>query len=122
MEESQARVDTHRKAKSGPFLTGRGGCICDLTLFPGQFSPTMSFPITPRNIESFPNCKDHTQWFSSSAAEVSAPKDRRHAEGLVQLHSELEVGYCRLVTISTDNITETNEYRSGVGAQLAFPF
>ena len=50
------------------------------------------------------------------------PKDRRHAEGLVQLHSELEVGYCRLVTISTDNITETNEYRSGVGAHSAFPF
>jgi peroxiredoxin len=44
------------------------------------------------------------------------PKDRRQAEGLVQLHREIEVGYCRLVTISTDNITETNEYRSGVGA------
>jgi hypothetical protein len=44
------------------------------------------------------------------------PKDRRQAEGLVQLHRELEVGYCRLVTISTDNITETNEYRSGIGA------
>jgi len=43
------------------------------------------------------------------------PKDRRQAEGLVQLHRELEVGYCRLVTISTDNITETNEYRSGIG-------
>src|SRR2546429_6100143 len=49
------------------------------------------------------------------------PRDRRQAEGLVQLHRELEVAYCRLVTISTDNITETNEYRSGVGAPLAFP-
>src|SRR5258708_11920061 len=39
------------------------------------------------------------------------PKDRRQAEGLVALHRELEVAYCRLVTISTDNITETNEYR-----------
>src|SRR5262245_19828774 len=36
------------------------------------------------------------------------PKDRRQHEALVQLHRELEVGYCRLVTISTDNITETN--------------
>src|ERR1700752_527372 len=44
------------------------------------------------------------------------PKDRRQAEGLVQLHRELEVAYCRMVTISTDNITETNEYRAGVGA------
>ena len=42
------------------------------------------------------------------------PKDRRQAEGLVELHRELEVAYCRLVTISTDNVTQTNEYRSGV--------
>jgi peroxiredoxin len=46
------------------------------------------------------------------------PKDRRQAEGLLELYSEMEVGYCRLVTISTDNITETNEYRSGVGALI----
>ena len=48
------------------------------------------------------------------------PKDRRQAEGLVQLHRELEVAYCRLVTISTDNILETNEYRTGVGAHWPF--
>jgi peroxiredoxin len=48
------------------------------------------------------------------------PKDRRQAEGLVELHRELEVAYCRLVTVSTDNITETNEYRSGVGAHWPF--
>ena len=48
------------------------------------------------------------------------PRDRRQAEGLVQLHRELEVAYCRLVTVSTDNITETNEYRSGVGAHWPF--
>ena len=48
------------------------------------------------------------------------PKDRRQAEGLVELHRELEVAYCRLVTISTDNITLTNEYRSGVGAHWPF--
>jgi peroxiredoxin len=48
------------------------------------------------------------------------PKDRRQAEGLVELYRELEVGYCRLVTISTDNITQTNEYRSGVGAHWPF--
>ena len=48
------------------------------------------------------------------------PKDRRQAEGLIQLHREMEVGYCRLVTISTENLTETNEYRSGVGAHWPF--
>jgi hypothetical protein len=43
------------------------------------------------------------------------PKDRRQAEGLVQLHREMEVGYSLLVTISTDNMLLTNEYRDGVG-------
>ena len=36
------------------------------------------------------------------------PKDRRQAEGLLQLHREMEVGYCRMVTITTDNITQTS--------------
>src|SRR5579864_5853756 len=40
------------------------------------------------------------------------PKDRRQAEGLVHLHHEMEVGYSRLVTISTDNMLLTNEYRT----------
>jgi len=48
------------------------------------------------------------------------PKDRRQAEGLVELHREMEVGYCRLVTITTDNIVRTNEYRTGVGAHWPF--
>ena len=38
------------------------------------------------------------------------PKDRRQAQRLLELHAEMEVGYCRLITISTDNITETNEF------------
>ena len=48
------------------------------------------------------------------------PKDRRQAEGLAQLHREMEVGYCRLATISTDNVVQTNEFRSGVDAHWPF--
>ena len=48
------------------------------------------------------------------------PKDRRQHEGLLQLHREMEVGYCRLVTISTDNLIETNEFRAAVGAHWTF--
>jgi len=48
------------------------------------------------------------------------PKDRRQHEGLVQLHREMEVGYCKLVTISTDNLLETNEFRAGVDAHWPF--
>ncbi|MGY3410778.1 peroxiredoxin [Bradyrhizobium sp. GM5.1] len=39
---------------------------------------------------------------------------------MLQLHREMEVGYCRMVTITTDNITQTSEYRSGVGAHWPF--
>jgi peroxiredoxin len=48
------------------------------------------------------------------------PKERRQHEGLVQLHHEMQVGYCRLVTLSTDNLLETNEFRAGVGARWTF--
>ena len=48
------------------------------------------------------------------------PKERRQHEGLIHLHREMEVGYCRMVTISTDNITETHEFRTGVGAHWPF--
>jgi peroxiredoxin len=48
------------------------------------------------------------------------PKDRRQHEGLLQLYREIEVGYCRMVTISTDNLLETNEFRTGIGAHWTF--
>jgi peroxiredoxin len=48
------------------------------------------------------------------------PKERRQHEGLLQLHREMQVGYCRLVTISTDNLSETNEFRTAVGAGWTF--
>ena len=38
----------------------------------------------------------------------------------MQLYREMEVGYCRMVTISTDNLLQTMEYRSGVGAHWPF--
>jgi peroxiredoxin len=48
------------------------------------------------------------------------PKDRRQTENLAVLHRELEVGYCRMVTISTDNLISTNEFRAGVDAHWPF--
>ena len=47
-------------------------------------------------------------------------KRQAPTRGLLQLHREAQVGYCRLVTISTDNLLETNEFRAGVGAQWPF--
>ena len=46
--------------------------------------------------------------------------NRRQAERLLELHREMGVAYTRLVTISTDNLTETSENRSGIGADWPF--
>jgi len=48
------------------------------------------------------------------------PRDRRQHEGLVQLDREMQVGYCRMVTISTDNLLESNEFRLASGARWTF--
>jgi|GEM_PF-1482572 len=48
------------------------------------------------------------------------PKDRRQLRNLVDLYPELKVGYTRIVTISTDNIIQTNEFRDALGAQWPF--
>jgi peroxiredoxin len=48
------------------------------------------------------------------------PKDRRQLMRLVELYPELKVGYTRIVTISTDNLLQTNEFRDALGAQWPF--
>jgi peroxiredoxin len=39
------------------------------------------------------------------------PKDRRQMRNLAELYPEINVAYTKLVTISTDNLLETNEMR-----------
>jgi hypothetical protein len=74
--------------------------------------------VAPRSLRSVPGAvfpdyelTDHT-WKRRKLSELQGqdpmilvlgrggycPKDRRQHEGLVQLHRELEVGYCRLVS------------------------
>src|SRR5712692_6140534 len=48
------------------------------------------------------------------------PKDRRQLRHLVDFYPELKVGYARIVTVSTDNLMETNEFRDALGAQWPF--
>ncbi len=48
------------------------------------------------------------------------PKDRRQLRNLAELYPEIKVAYTEVVTISTDNLLETNEMRDALGA--AWPF
>jgi peroxiredoxin len=48
------------------------------------------------------------------------PKDRRQHRNLVDLYPEIRVAYTKIVTISTDNMLETNEMRDALGATWPF--
>jgi peroxiredoxin len=48
------------------------------------------------------------------------PKDHQQHLELAEFSSKINVAYTKIVTISTDNILETNEFRSAVGAQWPF--
>lgn len=48
------------------------------------------------------------------------PKDRRQLRNLVELYPEIKVAYTKVVTISTDNLLETNEMRDALGASWPF--
>jgi len=48
------------------------------------------------------------------------PKDRRQLRNLVELYPEIRVAYTKIVTISTDNLLETNELRDALGASWPF--
>ena len=48
------------------------------------------------------------------------PKDRQQLHDLVDFCAKIDVGYARLVTITTDSLLEINELRAGVGAHWTF--
>jgi peroxiredoxin len=48
------------------------------------------------------------------------PKDHQQHLELAAFHSRIAVSYTKIVTISTDNLLEINEFRQSVGAQWTF--
>src|SRR6266436_4321259 len=48
------------------------------------------------------------------------PKDHQQHLQLAAFYPQIAVAYTRIVTISTDNILQTNEFRDSVGAQWTF--
>ena len=48
------------------------------------------------------------------------PKDREQHRRLVEFWPEIRVAYTRIVTISTDDLEETNAFRDGAGAEWPF--
>src|ERR1700739_4540179 len=100
--------------------TGRERSVMRSDIVPGAFFPDYELTdhtAKPRNLSDLQG--QHPMVIVLSRGGY-CPKDRRQAELLVQLHRELDVGYCRLVTISTDSINVTNRARTGGGAHWPF--
>lgn len=51
---------------------------------------------------------------------IYCPKDRQQLHQLVAFASQCRVGFTRLVSISTDNLVQSNDLRLGVGATWPF--
>jgi len=94
--------------------------VCDPTSCPAQPFPTTSFLTTAASTRTLSELQQGDPLVLVLSRGGFCPKDRRQHEGLLQLHREMQVGYCRLLTISTDNLLETNEFRTGVGAHWTF--
>jgi len=89
-------------------------------MVPGSIFPNYELPDHTTKRQKLADLQEQNPMVLVLSRGGYCPKERRQDEGLVKLHRELEVAYCRLVTISTDNIFQTNEYRSGVGAHWPF--
>jgi peroxiredoxin len=98
----------------------RGSVSCEQTLHPVRYSPNYEQTDHTGKHRKLSDLQGPDPMIVVLSRGGFCPKDRRQAEGLVELHREMEVGYCRLVTISTDNLATTNEYRTGVGAHWTF--
>jgi peroxiredoxin len=48
------------------------------------------------------------------------PKDHQQHRELTDNYPKIAVAYTQIVTVSTDNLLETNEFRAAVGAQWTF--
>lgn len=48
------------------------------------------------------------------------PKDQWQHKRLVEFYPELRVGYSKIVTISTDNLIQTSEFRAGLNGEWPF--
>jgi hypothetical protein len=78
----------------------------------------MNFPTTRRSAGSSPSCKASIPWSSSSAAAVSAPRTADRLNGFLSSTVRWRLAIAGLSrSVPT---TETNEYRSGVGAHWPF--
>jgi peroxiredoxin len=94
--------------------------LTEATLAPGTTFPDLALPDhtgRARTLSEIAN-GDPLALFTSRG--WWCPKEQRYMRQLVELQEELEVGYARLVVVSTDPPEVQSAFRAGLGARFAF--
>ena len=89
-------------------------------IIPGATFPDYELPDQSGKRRRLSEIQNHDPMIVVLSRGHFCPKDRRQLRNLAELYPEIKVAYTKIVTISTDNLTETNEMRDALGA--AWPF
>lgn len=89
---------------------------------PGAVFPDYELPDHTGSLRRLSEIQGGDPMIIVLAREAYSAKDQRQHEGLRELWREMKpgVGYCQMVTITTSDLQETLDYRSGVAAEWPF--
>jgi peroxiredoxin len=89
---------------------------------PGAVFPDYELPDHTGSLQRLSEIQGGDPMIIVLAREAYSAKDQRQHEGLRELWREMKpgVGYCQMVTITTSDLQETLDYRSGVAAEWPF--
>ena len=89
-------------------------------IVPGGVFPDYALPDHTGTVRTLGELQGSDPLVLTLARGHYCPKEHQQHLDLAAAQPKFAVAYTRLVTISTDNLLETNEFRSGVGAHWPF--
>jgi len=89
-------------------------------IIPGAIFPDFELPDQTNMPRKLSTLQESQPMILTLSRGMFCPKEHRQHERLVEFYPEIKVGYTRLVTISTDDLVETNKFREQIGAQWPF--
>ena len=89
-------------------------------IIPGGIFPDYTLPDHTGTVRRLSELQGRDPLILTLARGNFCPKEHQQHLELAAFYPKIAVGYTQVVTISTDNILELNEFRASVGAQWTF--
>lgn len=89
-------------------------------MIPGAIFPDFELTDHSRTRQKLSDVQGIDPMIVVLARGMYCPKDQWQHKRLVEFYPELRVGYSKIVTISTDNLLQTNEFRTALNADWPF--